>query len=62
MAATEAAFRGGDASFLELVDAERLLLEFELARERAFAEYGMEMARIEQLTALDTSSNEEGKP
>lgn len=46
---TEQAFRTGDASFLDLVDAQRTYLEFELAQERARADHEQGLARIEML-------------
>jgi outer membrane protein TolC len=49
MAATEAAYRVGDASFSDLIDAQRVLLEFELAHERAAADRGKALARIRVL-------------
>ena len=49
MAATEAAYRAGDASFSDLIDAQRVLLEFELAHERAAADRGKALARIRVL-------------
>jgi outer membrane protein TolC len=49
MASTEAAYRVGDASFTDLIDAQRVLLEFELAHERAAADRGKALARIRAL-------------
>lgn len=48
--ASLAAFRAGDASFLDLLDTERTLLEFALAVERARADRGVARARLETLT------------
>ena len=62
LSATKTAFRGGKSSFLELVEAERLLLEFELARERAFADYGKEWATIQELTSLVETDWEGSEP
>ena len=50
-AATKASYRGGDGSFQDLIDVERLLLEFELARERALADFAVEWATMEELFA-----------
>jgi len=60
MAATEAAYRVGDASFSDLIDAQRVLLEFELAHERAAADRGKALARIRVLvgTGEDTGTYE----
>ena len=49
LAATETAYRGGTASFTDFVDAERVLLEFELSFERALADHGQQRAALEQL-------------
>ncbi|MCF7973589.1 MAG: TolC family protein [Phycisphaerae bacterium] len=46
---TEAAFRAGSGSFTDLIDAERVLLEFALARERALANYAQSLAKVEWL-------------
>ncbi len=47
--ATEAAFRAGNANFVDLVDAERVLLEFELAYERALADHAVRRSELEML-------------
>ena len=47
--ATEGSFRSGTASFMELMDAERVLLEFQLAYERALTDQGIHLAEIEML-------------
>jgi len=49
LAATETAYRAGNASFLDLVDAERLLLEFQLEQQRALADHGRDWAELERL-------------
>ncbi|MHC4091297.1 MAG: TolC family protein [Planctomycetota bacterium] len=46
---TETAFRAGSASFLDLVDAERSLLDFELSYERALASRAQRLAELEKL-------------
>ncbi len=46
---TETAFRAGAAGFLDLVDAERSLLEFELSFERALANRAQRLAELEML-------------
>jgi len=48
-AAQEAAFRAGAAPFLDLIDAERTLLEFELALERAATDRALALNRLERL-------------
>ncbi len=57
--ATETAFRGGAASFFDLVDAERALLEFELAYERALADRVRRLAELEMLVGRSLAAQEE---
>jgi cobalt-zinc-cadmium efflux system outer membrane protein len=45
----EEVYRSGKGNFLDLIDAERLLLEFQLAAERAFADREIALAEIEKL-------------
>jgi outer membrane protein, heavy metal efflux system len=52
MATTESAYRAGDAGFSDLVDAQRVLLEFELAHERAAADRARAMARVRALVGV----------
>lgn len=47
--ATGAAFRTGKATFLDLVDAERILLDFQLSYERALADSAQKLAELEML-------------
>ena len=47
--ATETAYRAGNATFSDLVDAERVSLEFTLAYERALAHYNQRLANLEIL-------------
>ncbi|MCC5785817.1 MAG: TolC family protein [Phycisphaerales bacterium] len=47
--ASLAGFRAGDTRFLDLLDTERTLLEFELAAERARADRGQSLARLHRL-------------
>ncbi|GAB4339419.1 MAG: hypothetical protein Kow0089_12290 [Desulfobulbaceae bacterium] len=44
------AFQGGEYSILELMDAEKSWLRFELARARARADMALQVARLEELT------------
>jgi outer membrane protein, heavy metal efflux system len=46
LAATEAAYRAGEAGFSDLIDAQRILLEFQLAHERAAADRAIAQARV----------------
>ena len=49
MKATQTAFQAGDADFLSLLDAERILLEFQLAHQRAVADHLESTAMLEML-------------
>lgn len=49
MATTEAAYRAGSAGFSDLVDTQRVLLELELAGERAAADLAIAGARVRAL-------------
>jgi cobalt-zinc-cadmium efflux system outer membrane protein len=49
LATTETAFRAGQAGFADLIDAQRVLLEFALAHERAAADRAQAVARIQAL-------------
>ncbi|MCK5114336.1 MAG: hypothetical protein KAR11_06190, partial [Phycisphaerae bacterium] len=46
---SETAFRTGKASFTDLLDTQRLFLEFELAAERALANRAQRLAELEML-------------
>lgn len=48
--ATERAYKDGSNTFLELIDAQRVLLEFELAYQRALADRAQRLAELERLT------------
>jgi len=61
LSAAEAAFRGGEASFTDLIDAQRLLLEFSLSAERAATDRVQRLAEIEMLTGRDLPSAGEGE-
>lgn len=50
---TEAAFRSAKGSFLDLIDAQRVYLEFELAHERALADHEQSLAKIEMLVGRE---------
>lgn len=47
---TEEAYRAGEVDFLNLIDAQRLLLEFQLSFERALTNREQRLAEIEMLT------------
>jgi len=61
---TEDAFTTGDASFLDLIDAQRTLLEFELSYERALADRGTRRAQLVTLVGgnLTAAPEERGTP
>lgn len=46
---TEEAYRAGSVDFLSLIDAERLLLEFQLAHKRSLADREIAVAEVEKL-------------
>jgi outer membrane protein TolC len=50
-------FEGGKVSFISLIDAERLLLEFQLAHERALVDRAKRLAEIETLINKNLSGN-----
>ena len=54
---TESAFRAGSGNFTDLVDAQRILLEFALAKERALAHYAQSQAKIEYLVGRPVESS-----
>jgi outer membrane protein TolC len=47
--ATQTAFMTGESDFLDVVDAQRALLEFELSFDRALASHGQRLAELEML-------------
>jgi len=47
--AVQQAFRTGKASFLDVIDSQRVLLEFELSYERALADHAQRLAELEML-------------
>jgi len=53
---TESAFRAGTGSFADLIDAQRILLEFSLACERALADCGQSLAKLEMLAGRRISA------
>lgn len=56
LGATLAAYEAGQAGFLDLVDAQRLLLEFELLHARAAADLQIRLAEIEKLVGGPASA------
>jgi outer membrane protein TolC len=61
---SETAFRAGKASFTDLIDAQRLLLAFELAVERSAADRAQRLAEVEMLVgrALPRGKPAMGQP
>jgi outer membrane protein TolC len=60
----EDAFTAGEVTFLDLVDAQRTLLEFELAHERAVADRATKHAHLKKLVGRDLTTDqkvEDGK-
>ena len=51
--ASEASFRGGGSSFLDLIDAQRVMLEFSLGYERALADRAQKLAELEMLVGKE---------
>lgn len=49
--ATEASFRAGRGSFIDLIDTQRIFLEFELSYERAVADRAQRLAELEMFIA-----------
>jgi outer membrane protein, heavy metal efflux system len=47
--ATETAFRTGKVDFLDLISAQRILLEFQLSRQRALSRHAQRLAELEML-------------
>lgn len=50
---THSAFETGKVDFLDLVDAQRTYLEFQLSLERALADYAQRLAELEMLTGRE---------
>jgi cobalt-zinc-cadmium efflux system outer membrane protein len=53
LAVAQQGFEGGGTSFIALIDAQRLLLEFQLAQRRAQADRGTRLAEVEMLVGRD---------
>ncbi|MGB2823257.1 MAG: TolC family protein, partial [Phycisphaerae bacterium] len=60
--AAQVAFQAGKASFTDLVDAQRALLEFQLAFERALSNKAQRLAELEMLTGREVPRAATGKP
>jgi outer membrane protein, heavy metal efflux system len=55
LSVAESAYRSGDTGFSDLIDSQRILLEFALARERAAADYAQAIIRVRTLIGHDTA-------
>ncbi len=55
---TESDYQAGKASFLDLIDSQRILLEFELSFQRALANHTQNLAKIEMLAGKKITSQE----
>lgn len=55
------AFKVGKVDFLDVLDAERILLEFRLSLERAIADQAQELARLEMLTGTPLTADGMGR-
>lgn len=53
MEVNQKGFEAGQLEFINLIDAQRMLLEFELAHERALADHLIARAELSQLTGID---------
>ena len=58
---TNDAFTTGEADFLDLIDAQRTLLEFQLAYERAMADRATKRAKLEQIVGTDLNTVEKAE-
>jgi outer membrane protein TolC len=56
------AFTAGKTDFLDVVDAERTLLEFELSYERALADRAQRLAKLEMLIGKEVPRYETSSP
>jgi len=58
---TNDAFVTGEADFLDLIDAQRTLLEFQLAYERAMTDRATKRAKLEQIVGTDLNTVEKAE-
>jgi outer membrane protein TolC len=58
----ESAFQAGQGSFTDLIDAQRILLEFQLVYERALSNHEQSLAKLEMLVGreIPKTGNETG--
>ncbi len=62
LAAAETAYKAGRLEFLNLIDAERVLLAFQLAYERALADRAQRLAEIEMLMGREAAVAADASP
>jgi len=60
--ANEASFRAGGSTFLDLIDAQRVMLAFELAHERALSNRAQKLAELEMLVGKEIPRTGNFKP
>lgn len=60
--ANEASFRAGGNTFLDLIDSQRVMLEFELAYERSLTNKAQRLAELEMLVGSEIPRNANFKP
>ncbi len=58
LSATATAYRAGRTDFLSLIDAQRILLEFQLSYERAHANHAQRLAELEMLVGREIPQSE----
>jgi len=64
---TEASFSAGDKTFLDLIDSQRIVLEFELAYERALSNKAQRLAELEmpvgrEIPRIENTAESENEP
>ncbi len=57
--ATETGYQAGTSSFLDVIDAERVLLEFQLSEQRALADRAQRLAELESLMGRQVPREEQ---
>jgi outer membrane protein TolC len=60
--ANDASFRSGGSTFLEVIDAQRVMLEFELAHERALSNKAQRLAELEMLVGTQLPRSQDLTP
>jgi cobalt-zinc-cadmium efflux system outer membrane protein len=51
-------YQSGDASFIDVIDAQRLLLEFQLQAVRAEADRAQALAKVEEISGVSLSTSQ----